>query len=375
MKRNFFCAFLMLLSFTLAAQVSVVHVVRSSFQVSPSALTQMTLLNQQSNRVQVIVESSVFNASQEAVLKVKTNPIWLKPGVNIISPQEVSFSQAQYGLSRQSEYIKNTHQLPSGVFRFCTAVYGITNTEALDNQCEDIRSDFSSFLVLSSPMNKDSIETSNPLLVWNHSEPFDILLAGEQYRLLLTKLKKGQTAEDAIQMNPILYSKNFLSTHQVQYPLDAPTLEKGAHYAWQIQKVQNNLVTNKSEAWEFIISKPKEPVHQKYLVLSKDITASFSHVTSSLMFIHFTEQYGGQELLNCAIRNISSKENASKVTEDSPINIDVKGTNAWRTQGQGRYVVDLLALSLKPGAYYQMEVSNLKGEIYYLNFFIENNAF
>lgn len=354
-------------------QVTIASAMYTTYHITPASIVQLNVLNTQSNSVEVVVESVVYNSNNEAILTVKSLPIWLKPGLSSLANQSLSFSSVQYAPTKQAEYVKNMRKVPSGIYRFCSTIYGVRNTEAFDYSCEDVSSDFSDFLVLAYPLDKDTVTVKNPLLVWNHSEPFDILLPGEYYKMSLVALKEGQSAEDALNMNIPLFSKDFLTSHQVQYPVDAPALTPGSTYAWQVQKITKSTVVNKSEAWQFIVPKPKEIVHQKYAALTREINASFTTVTSSQLLFHFQEEYASETGLTYKIYG-NEKESIESTNSESLQNLDKKESPLLKILGNGRYSIDLRALKLNPDSYYTLETQNEKAEKQYLKFYIAPSA-
>lgn len=373
MKKIVVLLFVVFIQTSLMAQVSIVSALHNTYNVSPASLTQLNILNQQSTAAQVILESVVYNSNNQAVLTVKTMPIWLKPGLNSLGNQTISFASVRYATTKQAEYVQNTKRMPSGIYRFCTTLYGVKNTEALDYLCEDLQADLTNFLVLSYPMDRDSIMVKNPLLVWNHSEPFDVLMPGEYYRLMLVELKEGQTAEDGLNMNIPLFTKDFVSAHQVQYPVDAPELKAGFHYGWQVQKVTNSLITNKSEAWEFIVPITKEVEHQKYAALQREVNAAFTTVTSTKLYFHFIEEYKSSQALKCKI--YANNENTYEPNAGKTLmNVDEIQETAIKKEGNGRFEIDLKNLNLATDQFYTLEAENEKKEKFYLKFFVPSTA-
>lgn len=373
MRKIFIFLSFILLQLVASAQVNIVNALYTSYNISPSSVLQLNILNHQTDAVQVVVESVVYNSNNQAIMTVKTMPIWLKPGLNSLANQNISLASVRYAPTKQAEYVQNTKRMPSGLYRFCSNIYGVKNTEALDYACEDIQADFTNFLILAHPMDKDSITVKNPLLVWNHSEPFDVLMPGEYYRLMLVELKDNQTPEDGLNMNKPLFMKDFLSAHQVQYPVDAPELKPGFHYGWQVQKVTNSLITNKSEAWEFVVPKPKEVVHQKYAALQRQLNASFTTITSRRLYFHFVEEYETNQALKCKI--YATDQNMYEPSSGQTIvNIDEVQETALKKEGQGRFMIDLAALNLTPDKYYTLQAENEKGEKFYLKFYVSPSA-
>ena len=70
--------------------------------------------------------------------------------------------------------------------------------------------------------------------------------------MVVSEIKKDQSTEEAISVNSPVMVKNYLKEHQVQYPYDAKELKEGKSYAWQVQKIGDGIVLNKSESWKFL---------------------------------------------------------------------------------------------------------------------------
>lgn len=121
---------------------------------------------------------------------------------------------------------------------------------------------------LLTPYDGDTIETKNPLLSWvilgdNHQDSRTF------YRFVLVELKDEQSAEAGIITNRPLIKMDRYPGTQLFYPYDAPVLKDGHRYGWQIQKVHNNVLVDKSEAWEFILPLKIIPTPQYHKLKTK----------------------------------------------------------------------------------------------------------
>lgn len=372
MNKLFYTALILVLwSFTNSynAQISIINGLFTAYNVNPSSLTQINILNSQSNDVEIILEGRVYNAQNQEILYVKTMPVVLKPGLNALSNSYVSFDKINYANTNQAQYVRTNNRLPSGMFKFCHNIVGITNSEDTDQNCEEVQSDLISFLTLVNPMDKDEIEVDNPVLVWSHSEPFDVLSSGEFYRLVLVEMEDDETAEAAVNSKKPLFQKDFVTSHQVAYPFDAPELERGKHYGWQIQQITNNIVVNKSEAWEFKLAPKKELVDNKYALLSRKIDGGFHTVENNVLFFAFSEEYLSSKQLSCSIIDSKGKTLEPEVIEDNGDKKE-KGKVNYKKTGDNRYEVDLKELGAKPG-FYTLQVLNEKEEKFLLKFLVE----
>ncbi|MFT5779191.1 MAG: hypothetical protein ACI837_002148 [Crocinitomicaceae bacterium] len=159
----------------------------------------------------------------------------------------------------------------------------VTNAAAQDN------------IMLIAPYDKDTIETQNPLLNWMYMDGLAAANGRYFYRLILVDLKTEQSAEAGIIVNSPMIKMDGLQGSQMFYPYDAPELEAGHRYGWQIHKISNNVIIDKSEAWEFTLPLPIEPKPNYYRMKRKNDGNQYQTVNGTLYF-HFEERYSDDDL-------------------------------------------------------------------------------
>jgi hypothetical protein len=354
--------FLLVLSYQLSAQLVIVSAHVESFNVTPQSLCNVSIMNPGMD-MKIVLESKIANNSGEMILKVRTSAILIKNGINNMSSLTFGLSSVEYGSSTQANYVKTMHILPCGYFNYCCRIVEY-NAEVGDEYCEDIESTMNSFLNLVLPYDKDSIEQGNPLLVWTHSEPFNALAQGESFRLVLTELKKDQSAEVAVLNNIPLFFKEYLTAHQLQYPPDAAELEKGKSYAWQVQKISKGNMIDKTEAWSFVVKPDYVVKDNKYATLKKTLDASYYIAANNKIFFRFDEDYYSNSL-NYNIYN--GKHEKVKLVVKSDEKSKNAATVAIKIAGINRYMLDLSSTSLS-SEIYTLEVINEKNEHFLLKF-------
>jgi hypothetical protein len=150
-------------------------------------------------------------------------------------------------------------------------------------------------MLLLSPRDQDTIHTFNPLLSWSILSPVTDQSGRSFYRLLLTEKKQEQSASAAIILNQPMLKMDGMTTMQLFYPYDAPELEAGKHYAWQLQKIVNNVITEKSEAYSFYIPLPEKPVLSYYKMKTKSDGAIYDTKDGKL-HVEFKENYNDEKL-------------------------------------------------------------------------------
>jgi len=351
----------LLLASKIFAQVSVVSLQLPPFNVTPESMQSATISNTGSP-IQVEMISKLYNFNNELLLTVKTAPFNLNTGINLPSSGR-RVSSVAYGSGNQAEYIKTTHGLPNGNFKICVNLIATGNIEQLDEFCDEIVSDFNQFLYLVYPGDKDTVESA-PMLTWTHSEPFSVLTQGESYRMVVSEIKDKQGADEAITINTPVLLRNYLTTHNLQYPYDAPELKKGVSYAWQVQKITNGVIINKTEAWVFVLRNKPEEKELKYVALKQSIDANFYTTYTGKIYFKFNEEYATAGTITAFIISDSGVETALKIVKDDADAKTGSGSQI-KVVGDNRFILDLDKEKLKPG-FYTMKIKNEKKEVYYL---------
>ncbi|HEY0029122.1 MAG TPA: hypothetical protein VGC65_00075 [Bacteroidia bacterium] len=366
-KRSFLLLFLILFAFHGKSQVSVVSIQLQPYNITPDALLSAAIMNGGIEH-NVSMVSKLYNFNGELLLSVKSSEFLLKTGLNPSVDLNRKIAAAEYGSDNQSSYIRTTHGLPSGAFRVCIDIIDAQTGEPQDQFCDELESEFNQFLYLVFPADKDTIDSKTPLLLWSHSEPFSVLTQGEYYRMVVSEIKERQGAEEAVGINSPSMQKNYLTVHSLQYPFDAKELEEGKHYAWQVQKLANGVITNKTEAWEFIVRKKPEEVELKYVALKQTIDANFYTAYNGKIYFKFSEEYNSQGGVAAIITADDGKQFQVAISKDEKKPAGENTLNA-KVMGDNRFILDLDKEKIKPG-FYTMQIRNEKKEIYYLKFYL-----
>jgi hypothetical protein len=347
-----------------AQQVNVVSAEVSSYNVSPRGLCQVAIMCTLPS-VQVVMQVQLLDAANEPLVTVRTNPFALHNGMNVSANMNFSISSVEYGSTALVSYIRNSNVLPTGKYNYCVKLMGV-GIEVGDEYCNDIESDLNTYLYLISPEDKDTIYTPNPLLVWNHSDPFNMLGPGEYYRMVVTPLTQGQSADEAVAVNTPIFFMNNLQESQVQYPFDAPALVPGNHYAWQVQLMSSDVIANKTEAWEFIEAIYITPPDNKYAVVKQKLDGGFYSAVNNRVFFKFDESYATAKVAECHIYDSKMQDVKSKTYDATKDNNSI----ALQSKGYNQYEIDLNGMNVSSG-YYTLEIKNGKGQKFMLKFRVE----
>ncbi|MFI5136688.1 MAG: hypothetical protein ACHQIM_02595 [Sphingobacteriales bacterium] len=347
------------------SQVSILSTSVNSFNITPGSLCQVNVMNTFGD-VQAVLEADIFGADNTSLLKVTTNTFILKKGLNSLG-MNISIGSAQYGNNEVSTHIKTFHTLPSGKYHACWTIKLFSHDASGDQLCEDVESENTAFLFLVFPADHDTIDSPMPLLSWSHSDPFNIGSTGDFYRMVVVKLNPGQSAESGVMTNTPVFMKNSLLRHEVQYPYDAPSLVVGERYGWQVQKISNEVIVNKTEAWDFVLRPPLSSNDNKYAMLKTKLDAGYYLSKNEKIYFRFEERYQAGAGLSSVIYDPKMKilrPNAKNEKSPGQEQYNIK------THGDNQYEIDLSQFKLKKG-YYFLEVKNEKKETFMLKFYVE----
>jgi hypothetical protein len=348
---------------TLNAQVAVVNSAVMPYNITPESLIAASLNNTQMEQ-QVSLVAKLYNLNGDLLMVVRSAVFSVKPGFNIGYEGKRRVESVEYIPGNQTSYIKTSHTLPSGVFKICLEVIN-TNGNEPNEYCDEIQSDFNQYLYLVYPSDKEVIPTITPMLSWSHSEPFNILSSGEFFRMTVAEIKNNQSPEEAISLNSPVMLKDYVNTHNLQYPYEAKALVKGKRYAWQVTKIGNGAVLNKTETWEFKIAGADPKIEANYAALRKELDGSFYKPENNKLFFKFDEEYA-EGVVSCIIYNDKKEPVQAKATNQS----ERKNTPNYKRQGSNEYAIDLDDYNIEKG-FYTLEVRNSKNELFILKFYID----
>ena len=354
--------FFSLTSFEVRGQLSVINSLITSINITTVSMFNVTVINSSPTVMQALLQVSLVNPGNEIICAGKTFPFNLQPGANNISSDKIRIASFMFGNSTQGGYVKTTHILPSGSFKYCASLLDVSGSESSFEFCKDLESFSNSYLHLVSPSDKEIIATPYPVLIWTHSEPFFSLSSGEFFRIIVTEIVQSQKPDAAIIANRPIFFKDYIKIHNIPYPPDAPQLFPVKHYAWQVQKISNGVIIDKSEAWEFSLQPPPSPdAHQFYLLSNQP--QGYGEPVDNMLYFSFAEQYSGGSP-KCLIYDAKGKIMTPRAKKDDN---NSNTSDESKKLGDNRFAIDLTELHLKKGFYTLVSI-NTKQEKLILNF-------
>jgi hypothetical protein len=220
------------------------------------------------------------------------------------------------------------------------------------------------------PYDTDTIETKNPLLTWSYLGGIPYTNSREYYSLVIVELEENQSAASGVIINPPLVKIDQVQGTQLFYPFDAPELEEGKHYGWQLQKIENQVKTYQSEAWEFYIPLPELPVYQKYAMLKKSFDGVLYSAIDGKLFFTMEESYEPSNL-TIQIYNEAHQLVQKNIVQDGHDERDEAQEEEFsiKKTGTNFFQVDL-GTNMSAGVY-ELNILDSKKQKYLLKFIIE----
>lgn len=217
-------------------------------------------------------------------------------------------------------------------------------------------------LFLVSLADKDTIDHKYPVFNWYYTsmkEGRDVI----RYNYTLVELKNNQSATAGVTVNQPKLRINGVQGFQLVYPYDAPELEYNKRYGWQLEKTVNNVIVEKSEAWEFILYRKTE-IPMKYAILNTDYSATTYEVNGKGFFFKLHSRYKMNGPLDYSVWNDKHQRVEANLGEDE------KADKEEELEKTGRDFYFLKTHTLPSGTY-TLEVKDQKGNKYNTRFCVK----
>lgn len=225
---------------------------------------------------------------------------------------------------------------------------------------------FSQNILPIAPFDTDTIRTEYPLFSWTYLGTRAANNDRDFYRFVLVELNDArQSAEAGIMMNRPIIKMDFIPGTQLFYPYDALKLEKGKRYAWQIQRIQNRVLVDKSEAWWFTLPLEIEEHIQYYKIATKNDGQLFKTVDNK-MHIEYVETYN-QNALSYSVTNEKGEKVKTKIFKSLYNQDPVE--NGELNPGSNFLIIDLGNV---PDGIYELTITDAKRKKYKMKFVVKN---
>jgi hypothetical protein len=161
--------------------------------------------------------------------------------------------------------------LPAGSYTACYTLYINTGgkVEPQAEECVAFDTEPLSPPMLSFPADSSVLDAAPVQFTWMPPTPAG-MFERLRYEVLISEVKPGQQAAEALAENMPFYSEAFLYSNTLNHPAASPAFEKEKWYAWQVVAKDDNNYAGKTEVWVFKVTATakKEEAAKTYVTLS-----------------------------------------------------------------------------------------------------------
>lgn len=285
-----------LLAYPACAQVNIMFV-PEIYGRNVNGLLECKILST-NQRLTASLTVTVRERKEGTVCVLRTGEFLVVPGTNTVPATAARSGSVQFANSRTGRIIGQSKLFPTGEYDYCFALT-IRNTDNPPfEQCFSYSLAPFTELSLIDPFNKDTICSKRPVLSW---EPLIPAIPGSYYQLVLSEVKTGQNATEALNYNLPLINQRSLISPVLPYPSMGRELQQGKKYAWQVTAYKDLTILNRSAVWEFVVdckdslNKDEEETDNGYRDIEEGAYGNFyaAHGKLKLMIVN---DYAPQDL-------------------------------------------------------------------------------
>jgi hypothetical protein len=329
MKHIFcFIGFLLLLNCTFAQVAIISNSIGLRDQFLVDNLYQISVVNAGTSSVLAKLKGVVLDDRQQKIAEVWSGTMQIAAGSSIIGSQIPWQGLPQFSNNRDAQYLQETGQLTPGNYTICYQLIGNQNV-VLSTNCLEQKVRPSSPPELLYPYDQEKITVQYPVLTWRGPLPMPATI-GINYDLKLVELRAGQSIQRALISNIPLVYRQGLNISSLTYPMDAPVLEAGKDYAWQVIAYNNRNELGKTSIWKFTYEPKAEPpsenkpkVHS-YRFADAEPNGKFYQTKDGVVHFAYDNRMGLANLeyeLSCFGEEGMKKIQAPKIDLNSGVNL------------------------------------------------------
>lgn len=233
------------------------------------------------------------------ILIIKIPSFSIHPGVNEINKAAFGNAKFSFGNNNFGLTLSQTGRFMEGEYEYCYEVdiseSKLTSLPLLYENCFVHQLQPRTPLLLINPVDGDVFCNKHPQFIWQPPVP---LPANARFRFVLTAVKEKQDVAEAITFNPPLVNQSNIVGNSLFYPVNAPDLQEGQHYAWQVIVYLDKTILSRSEVWTFTprcSEERKDTTTDSYREL-KEVTDGNFYVANNYLRFSFVNPYAAGEL-------------------------------------------------------------------------------
>lgn len=362
--------------------ISAPLVLRGQVIISPTqaphgtiGLDQIWMVNLYSTQPQIaeVYMTAIIEDSKHGLVFTATTPVFkIQRGSNrpTFNPSSVKM---EYGKGKITQNLRSTGRLPYGQYVICYKLFSANSSDLISEFCQEETATPMSPPELTSPFDGESIHTTLPILSWR--PPFPPGAIPIEYTLRLVEIKPRQQVMEALEKNIPLISRRGILTTILPYPPEAPKLEIGKTYAWQIFAQAGEFPLGSTEVWTFkVVQQEAESLPLATDTFFRELklapNGSYNPITQKLRFIY--PNRWGASLLD--YETSSPPSNLDRIyykiypagKQDAPLTPTIS-TNL--VSGVNKVTINLSGVSgITDGENYILVLRDVTGRQYYLEF-------
>ena len=315
------------LSFT---QVTILPLFQKSEYLLFDNLYQVNLINSTGSNIQGFLEIIVEDRnSGQSVLKANSPLITLSPGIT--NSRQLNWNNnIDFGSSQLVNSLTSTGRFSSGNYVFCYNFISKDGGHYLGVNCQEKSIKIAGVPTLISPYNKEIVEAKNPVLTWR--PPLPSFNSNVQYGLVIAPYFEGQSKVEALQRNFSFVQMSQINRPFQIYPFEAPHLESGKRYVWQVKAFIDGFEIGATEIWEFQYQIPEveeESTHTENFHFVKSFQDASYYVADKKICMAYKNRNNEDKLKY----KISPKEDMGSKIQDLPEVTLKAGTNKIVIEG------------------------------------------
>ncbi len=205
-------------------------------QLSVEHVWKMTLENLTDSTLNLYLVGSV-EKDNEKVVDGTSAAIMLPPGKSNYNYRSFETGSVNWYDNDLKEFVLRTATVPAGNYETCIQAFSSENNIPLSTQtCINIPivRGQTAEITLISPADGESLEYGNDVVVIWPRFTWSSPVSKGPYNIVIKEMKEGQSREQAMNENKVIFNKKNIQTTSYQYGAADPKIEEGKDYVWRV---------------------------------------------------------------------------------------------------------------------------------------------
>lgn len=220
------------------------------FKFGKTEVWNFEVLNTTPSNLDAIIQVEIFNLNNKKIYTSISSSINLSSGINAFDISKIGNTNSNYFSNFGENSDLQTGSFPAGNYQWCISILSPTTKEVKYNTCSNVTVEIPTKPILVYPCNGCVLSEFNPMFSWLGANLQSSV--NTNYRISISEVEKNQNIHEAIFRNrPVLQQSDITSTN-LMYPFNSPSLEVGKQYAWKIDLINTSgQISATTEVWSF----------------------------------------------------------------------------------------------------------------------------